>query len=77
MNYSRIVPCCRVSYSVCDKLGGRASFPGKQGLYADGKFYQQGLVVEWVWPFCTLKALIKRKLGSNSELKSGVGPGRK
>lgn len=36
MNYSIIVPCCWVSDDVCNKLGGRASFAGKQELCADG-----------------------------------------
>lgn len=38
------------------------------------KFYQQGLVLVWVWFFCTLRALIKGELESKSEMSAGVGP---
>lgn len=51
--------------------------PRQAGTGPKLKFYEQGLVLEWVWFFCTLRALIKGELESKSEMSAGVGPGCK
>jgi hypothetical protein len=45
MNYSRIVPCCPVSYYVCNKLGGRASFQASR----DCVQMENSTSRDWYW----------------------------